>query len=40
MVDYLQYTVSNAPATPVEILKSEYNDFFKIGDTYARILKA
>ena len=39
MIDYLEYKISNA-TNATEILKSEYNDFFKIGNTYARILKA
>ena len=40
MIESIRYTTSDSTNPTVDILKSQYNDFFKIGDTYARILKA
>ena len=40
MIESINYKTSKSGTSGVTILKSEFNDFFKIGDTYARILKA
>ena len=40
MIESINYKTSKSGTSGITILKSEFNDFFKIGDTYARILKA
>ena len=39
MIEILEYKIGSSTTWTV-IKKAEFNDFFKIGDTYARILKA